>query len=597
MDGIGLYKELQEKMAKQEKKFEADTIEKLVPVKVADINNFGMDDIVEEDGMQTTAKEVLMNAISTEYSQMLGTADAYHITDNVAKLREIEAQTQKTRENIDKIDQYALNNTERTDKRRNQHRAKVNSYAKKIIAVSANHQEAFQNVLTLKQVAPDILDARQRKTLKKAFEKRYKLDLSVIENEYQMNKALIKMGGKKDLAEENSLLGLKYTRYAKLMAANKRGIEMARRYPDLFDEAKFQKELDKLDKKMREVAETVSPEYLESKKDYIKKATQRRATRERQKRDREEMAVKVASLKEKHGARIQAAIDTYIKKAEDEKEVAWLKEQLSTDAIYEALLSAEGSGTQFLLQDLNIPGNGEEFHNNFDLALSVFIDRYLFHVAASVSYADTKQLLRSGMTEPGIERVISTQLRPVRRLKNGTFVSREDEQNYNFNRKYINSHFNNDMDARKECIEENLKYICGFKINMDKVELDDFFETDSWNRFMLARFTLGISNLCDDQMQPGSSIQNSNAIAKELCKKYFKQKVKVGEVSWDYSSFLSSLFLGYKMLALSKHSVDLTDMKISPNMLAHMGEDGKKSFFADTKTFIEGYKKLNEQKA
>lgn len=96
------------------------------------------------------------------------------------------------------------------------------------------------------------------------------------------------------------------------MAANNRGIEMANRYPELFDAMYFQKQLDKLAYKMKTIGETATPAFLESKKKYFQESNKRRTDRISEKTEMEKRQRKAVAIKNKLGDRIQGAINGYI---------------------------------------------------------------------------------------------------------------------------------------------------------------------------------------------------------------------------------------------------------------------------------------------
>lgn len=555
MDSISMYKDLKDKHTRQEALLKEEMTEKLTTVDVGNTSEFNVNQDVQVEGRSVSAKTVFMDVYSQEYIERLAQVDAEHITkdENIRRAAILLFKTEKNAENLGKLHDYSTNNTGRNEKTRNTHRKKVHKYAEELIICSGRHRNAIMSCASLSSKAQ--LTPAERKTLKKDFMKKYKLDLEVIDQEYQMNKNLLLMGGNKDVSEEDSLFRLRYTRYAKAMAANNKGIEMARRYPDLFDEAFFQKQLDKLSAKIKELGETASPALMESKKNYFIESGVRRATRLAEKRAAEKEKREIAEIKEKRGERLQGAIDKYIaKKSANPVEVLWLQENLKLDALVKAL--TKGKGGDILLKDQPKAGLGAEFFGNFDQAMELFIERFLFDLATEITEEDQRELLRGGIPNEGIDRSVRTQLHPVRKLKNGTYVSAEDAQNDEFNRKYINALKTNDMQARRECIEENLNSFLTYNFNTNNFRADDFFDTDRWKKFMISRMTLGISNLKNDNFAAGSSIRDNKEIARDLLRIHLHGTVKVAGKDWDYTNFAAQLTALYGFHSLHKYNVD-----------------------------------------
>lgn len=590
MDSISMYEALKEKHSKQEKLLKEDVTEKLTAVDIGNAKDFAMNHKVMEEGRAVSAKTVFMNVFSQEYVERLAAADAEHITEerNLRKVALLSAKTKENAENLDKIHQYSASHTERNEKTRNTHREKVHKYANQLILNSGVHRRAISNYVSLSNKTE--LTPAEKKTLKKEFMKKYKLDLEVIDQEYQMNKNLLLMGGNKDVSEEDSLFRLRYTRYAKAMAANNKGIEMARRYPDLFDETFFQKQLDKLSAKIKELGETASPALMESKKNYFIESGVRRATRLAEKRAAEKEKREMTDIKAKRGERLQGAIDKYIaKKSANPLEVLWLQENLKLDALVKAL--TKGKGSEILLKDNHQAGMGAEFFGKFDQAMELFIERFLFDIATEIPEEEQRELLRGGIPSEGLDRSVRTQLHPVRKLKNGTYVSVEDAQNDEFNRKYINALKTNDMEARRECIEENLNSFLTYNFNTDNFRADDFFDTDRWRKFMLSRMTLGISNLKNDNFASGASIRNNKEIARELLRTHLHGTVKVDGKDWDYVNFAAHLTALYGFLSLQKYNIDPGTRELAYDAM-HGIPAAMDMLVGELETFWNGYRAL-----
>lgn len=597
MDSFVMYKDLKDKHSRQEAYLKESVTEKLTSVDIGEDSRFDVRNDVRVDGNAVSAKTAFMNVYSQEYVDRLSATDANYITqnENMIDVIRLEYRTQKNAQNLEDVRKYSINNTERDEKTRNNHRKKVNKYANRIILNSRRHRNACSNYVSLNN--KEVLTRNEKKTLKKEFMNKYKLDLEVIEDEYQMNKNLLMMGGKKDISEEDSLFRLRYTRYAKAMAANNKGIEMARRYPDIFDETYFQKQLDMLTEKIRKIGETASPALLESKKSYFLSSNVRRTDRIAEKNEAERRRTKGAEIKAKRGERIQGAIDAYIaNKAQSasNEEVLWIKENLNLDVVTQAL--AGGQVCDFILRDNNQAGFGAEFFENFDKAMELFIERVLFAKATEISAEDKKDLLRGGVNKGNIERSVLTQIRPVRRLKNGAFVAAEDEQNYNFNRKYIDAMKTNNMEARRECIEDNFRKIYSYNFNLEMLEDEAFYDTDRWNKFMLSRINLGVSNLLNDAYAAGSSIRDNREIAREIQDRLVHGTVNVEGMDWDYSYFISNLLAFYGMLASHKYNVSPGNMELSTDVLGSV-PGMKESLLNELQTFIRGYRELNNNAA
>lgn len=594
MDSISMYDELKEKHSRQEALLKEPVTDKLTNVDIGAADTFDVRKKVHVDGNSkaVSAKSVFMSVYGKEYVDRLATTDASQITGkaNLKKIATLSVKTMDNAENLDTVHRYSVNNTERNEKTRNKHREKVHQHANQLVLCSGVHRDAISKCDALME--KEVLTADEKKTLKKEFMKRYKLDLEVIEQEYQMNKNLVLMGGKKDVSEEDSLFRLKYTRYAKAIAANKKGIKMAEKYPDLFDAASFQKQLSKLEKKMEGLGGSASKALMESKRSYFIHSHTRRESKLTIKRAEETAKRNVAEIKAKFGERMQGAIDAYIAKKVEaglETEVTWLREMLTVDGLAEAM--NQGKGSDVLLKNNHKPGRGDKFLENFDQAMELFISRFLFDKATEIPAEDMKALKRGGIPAEGLDRSVRTQLHPVRRLRNGDFVSAEDEQNEAFNRKYIGSLLNNNMDDRRECIEENFRMVYTYNCNMDKFTLEDYYQTDSWKKFMMARIHLGGSNLITDNFAAGGSIMDSKEIASEIFNRLMngRRTVMVDGKNWDYANFITHLFGFYSILAHGKFNVDPGTCELTTDATAGSLEV-REYFEKQLKTFADGYR-------
>lgn len=595
MDSISMYDELKKKHNRQEEFLKDTVTEKLTSVDIGNADVFDLDKEVRVDGQAqaVTAKSVFMSVYSKEYVDRLSEVDAKQITEdaNLQKVARLSVKTRDTKANAKRIHEYSTNNTERNEKTRNKHREKVHHHAKQIILSSGIHRKAISKCDEL--VGKEELTAAEKKTLKQEFLKKYKLDLEVIEQEYQMNKNLLLMGGKKDIAEEDSLFRLRYTRYAKAIAANKKGIEMAEKYPELFDAATFQKQIDKINKKLSALVETVSPALMESKKRYFTESTERRAQKIKAKEKAAQELREIAKIKEKHGERIQRAIDRFIEKKSEnatEAEVAWLRENLSFDIVLAALRKGV-VGNNMLLADTYAPGFGDAFFNNLDLSMSMFMERYLFSIATKIPKEVEEQLTMGGIKEEDLDRSVRSQLHPVRKLKNGNFATAQDEINDAFNRKYIRGLLENDMEARRECINENLETMYSYRFDMVNFEIEDFYETNTWEKLKLIRIALCVSNLINDEFAAGGTIQNNKEVAKQLLEHYEHGSVEVDGYQMDYATFVGQLVALYNFLGVHKYNLDMGTGELANDMLGN-APGALDAMTASLKAFVEKYSAL-----
>lgn len=401
------------------------------------------------------------------------------------------------------------------------------------------------------------------------------------------------MGGKKDISEEDSLFRLRYTRYAKAIAANKKGIEMAEKYPELFDAATFQKQIDKINKKLSALVETVSPALMESKKRYFTESAERRAQKIKAKEKAAQELREIAKIKEKHGERIQRAIDRFIEKKSEnatEAEVTWLRENLSFDIVLAALRKGV-VGNNMLLADTYAPGFGDAFFNNLDLSMSMFMERYLFSIATKIPKEVEEQLTMGGIKEEDLDRSVRSQLHPVRKLKNGNFATAQDEINDAFNRKYIRGLLENDMEARRECINENLETMYSYRFDMVNFEIEDFYETNTWEKLKLIRIALCVSNLINDEFAAGGTIQNNKEVAKQLLEHYEHGSVEVDGYQMDYATFVGQLVALYNFLGVHKYNLDMGTGELANDMLGN-APGALDAMTASLKAFVEKYSAL-----
>ncbi len=597
MDSIELYNQLKEKHNRQEELLHDTVIEKLTGVDLGTMDGFNANKKVrvDEDGSRITAKSAFVNAYSGEYVERLSTNDAKQIssTANIRKVINLSVKTMENANNLDIIHQYSLNNTERDEKTRNKHRENVNKYANNLITVSGRHREATANYEGL--ASREELSREEKKILKKEFLAKYKLDLEVIEQEYQMNKHLIKMGGKKDVSEEDSLFRLKYTRYAKALAANKLAGQMARKYPDLFDAEYFQKQMTKIRKKLKDLGKDVSSELMQSKNDYFHDSHTRRAVRLNARAKAESERRNLAAVKEKYGERLQDAIDSYIEKKSNNgtgNETQWAREQLTLDELAKAL--AKGKGMDILFGEKNKrPGRGQAFAAKFDEAMELFIDRYLYDKATTLSTVDYRNLRSGGVPDEDVDRCVRSQLHPVRKLNSGEYVSKEDEQNDIFNRKYIDSFINNKMDDRKECIEENFKLLYSYDYDMENFDDPKYYFKDGWKRFMLLRMNMGASDLCSHSYT--GFILDSKDIAREVRERWLTQKgrVEVNGRTIGFDDFIAKTFALYGMVARGEYNVNAGDGELTVDETAEVPE-AKTTYKAELEEFAAAYKALKK---
>lgn len=488
----------------------------------------------------SSANKVLSETFSQQYierykNQVLINSSSESIEENLGGYLELR-NNKNEEEEKNAIRDYCSQHNGRTEKRRRHHLKKIDEYTRQ-------QSENYNNMKAL-----TAMGASKTSGIKSANMKGYDIAIENVELEYKRNKHILKFGGDRNHDEESALTRLRYIRYAKKINITKKYLEKADTNPNHYDVARLNKQLEKLNSS---IAELESGLLQNEQKEYIEKAIEIRTEKEAAKKKKEEERAKTRKRKKEELETfiVPKAIQEY-KKTKTGNEAKWIDEKLDARNLTAALLS----GGTFLLEEPK-KGAGAEFTDNFDKAMPIFIERYLFTLATEIPKETSDKLKAYNITSANMDRIIRTQLHPVRQLSDKTYVSKEDEENDKFNQKWINSFFENNMKDRKECLRENYNYLHDFQIK--DIHQTDFLETDIWKKALLSRIAISISNQTKDKFGEGN-ITDNREIAKELMNELFSTKVYFENEKMDYTDYITRCLDVFDMYSRRKYNMELT---------------------------------------
>lgn len=509
--------------------------------------------LVVEDKRMTTKKFLAQTYRKNHAASQNGYDPTALISkENMESYASMEAESEITAEKEQMLKDYSKENKGRVGKTRKKHAEKTNQYARQIQKDAREYDQVAYGVKEYRE--RDLLHGGENfkeEVYAKMFKKKFAMDIQMIDTRYKLDKHAIKVGGNKDGEEKGLLLHLKYVNLASKLAVARQASAEAVKYPNFLDKNEYDKMCAKIEKEMKKLEASYTDDMLAQKAHLLVTATEQRTKAREEKAKNVKLENESKKVLAEQGPFIEE-VKAELLQAGDEEERQWRQETITARFI--ATVIARNVDT---IQMIKMNNDGE--FKNYKEAVKLLCESQLHYSATEVSTTDHRKLLKGGMTERDIKRMVDTQMRPVRRLKNGEFVSAQDEQNYQWNQKWIKAVLSNDEKLRQECIEENLLDVKDSYVpNVAQMENADYLIKNFRQIIHTCRVMTGFDNLKNDELSSKAAIHDFQKAFAEVKKKYPdppKYMTDLGE--WSYGEMMAGYYQMLTNAVIKIYSVNM----------------------------------------
>lgn len=518
--------------------------------------------LVVEDKRMTTKKFLAETYRKNHVASQNGYDPTALISkENMESYASMEAESEITAEKEQMLKDYSKENKGRVGKTRKKHAEKTNQYARQIQKDAREYDQISYGVKEYRE--RDLLHGGENfkeEVYAKMFKKKFAMDIQMIDTRYKLDKHAIKVGGNKDGEEKGLLLHLKYVNLASKLAVARQASAEAVKYPNFLDKNEYDKMCAKIEKEMKKLEASYTDDMLAQKAHLLVTATVQRKKAREEKAKNVKLENDAKNVLTEQGTLIEEVREDLLQ-AGDEEEKQWRQETITADFI--ATVIARNLDKIQLIKE----NNDGEF-KNYKEAVKLLCESQLYYSITKASTTDHRKLLKGGMIEKDIKRMVETQMRPVRRLKNGEFVSKQDEQNDKWNQKWIKAVLNNDENVRQECIEENLLAVKDSYVpNVEQMENADYLIKNFRQIIRANRVMTGFDNLKKDELPSGATIADFRKAFAEVKKKYPDPPKYMTDLDeWSYGTMMEGYYQLLTNAVIKIYSINMLNNSIElPN--------------------------------